>query len=407
MFKEEIVSSELIDMKTNLPKGFKSAGIHCGIKKYKKDLALIYSDYPATAAGVFTLNKVQAAPVLITKKHLAESDAIQAIIVNSGNANACTGERGYFDASLMAERTAEVLGISSESVLVASTGVIGEPLPMDKVLKGISTIKNFFVDGDERDAAHAIMTTDTFLKSESTSFLIDGIEVTISGIAKGSGMIHPNMATMLGFVTTDAAVEKSVLQSLLKKTNEQTFNRIVVDGDTSTNDMVLLLANGASGAEIQEESESYQIFEEELFKLLKKLAIDIVKDGEGATKLIEVKVEGALTESDAEKAARTISLSPLVKTAIHGEDANWGRIIAAVGYSGIEFDPAKFEIIINGTQILQQNYIVTLPNAEANKTLQHRHIDLLVKLNSGNANATCWTCDFSEEYVKINGSYRT
>ena len=406
MFKEE-VSKNTIGMKTKLPLGYKSAGIHCGIKKSRKDLALIVSDCPAAAAGVFTLNKVQAAPVILSKKHLQESDSFYAIIVNSGNANACTGERGYFDAEIMTERTAELLGIKKEEVLVASTGVIGEPLPMEKLLNGIAAIKNYLVDGDEKDAAEAIMTTDTFYKAESSSFIVDGKEVTISGIAKGSGMIHPNMATMLGFVTTDAAIDKEILQEMLKRSVDKTFNRIVVDGDTSTNDMVLMLSNSASGVVITKGSDSQKTFEAELFTLLKKLAIDIVKDGEGATKLVDVKVEGALTEQDAIKAAKTIALSPLVKTAIHGEDANWGRIIAAVGYSGIDFDPAKFEIFINGTQILQKNYIVTLPNALANQTLKSELIELVVKLNQGNESANCWTCDFSEDYVKINGSYRT
>lgn len=406
MFKEAIAKST-IGMKTKLPLGYKSAGIHCGIKKSRKDLAIIVSDYPATAAGVFTLNKVQAAPVLLGKKHLSESEKFYAIIVNSGNANACTGERGYIDAELMTEQTAEILGIEKKEVLVASTGVIGEPLPMEKILNGIKTIKNYLVDGDEKDAAEAIMTTDTFYKAESATFIIDGKEVTISGIAKGSGMIHPNMATMLGFVTTDAEIDKDLLQTMLKSSVDKTFNRIVVDGDTSTNDMVLMLSNAASGVVITQGSDSQKTFEAELFTLLKKLAIDIVKDGEGATKLVEIRVQGANSKAEALKAAKTIALSPLVKTAIHGEDANWGRIIAAVGYSGIEFDPARFEIFINGTQILQQNYIVTLPNAVANQTLKSDLIQLEVKLNQGNENANCWTCDFSEDYIKINGSYRT
>lgn len=406
MFKEEI-SKSTINMKTKLPSGYKSAGIHCGIKKSRKDLALIVSDYPASAAGVFTLNKVQAAPVLVSKKHLSEGENFYAIIVNSGNANACTGERGYYDAELMTQQTANILGFKKEEVLVASTGVIGEPLPVEKILNGIITIANYLTDGDEKDAAEAIMTTDTFYKAESSRFKIDGKEVTISGIAKGSGMIHPNMATMLGFITTDAAIDKNLLQEMLKKTVDKTFNRIVVDGDTSTNDMVLMLANGASGIRIKEESKSYEAFESELFKILKRLAIDIIRDGEGATKLIEVIVEGAKSEQDAVKAAKTIALSPLVKTAIHGEDANWGRVIAAVGYSGIEFDPGKFEIFINETQILHQNYIVALPNAVANQTLKGKNVRLKVRLNAGSGSANCWTCDFSEEYVKINGSYRS
>jgi glutamate N-acetyltransferase/amino-acid N-acetyltransferase len=220
-------------------------------------------------------------------------------------------------------------------------------------------------------------------------------------------MIHPNMATMLAFLTTDAAIEKSLLKTLLKETCDKTFNRIVVDGDTSTNDMVLILANGASEVEITEGSDEYKIFEKNLFELLKKLSIDIVKDGEGATKLVEITVDGAMTEEDAEKAARTVALSPLVKTAIHGEDANWGRILAAVGYSGIDFNPDEFQIFINGAKILDKNYKVMLSIPEANATLKTDKIFLDLKINAGNASATVWTCDFSEEYVKINGSYRT
>ena len=399
-----------IEMKTGItaPKGFKSAGIHCGIKKSKKDLALILSETPAVAAGVFTLNKVQAAPVLICKKRLNDGNKFRAIIVNSGNANACTGEKGYADAVAMAEKTAIVIGVNPEEIFVSSTGVIGEYLPMEKLLNGIENIVDYLSDEDSQFAAEAIMTTDTFVKSESVTFLINGKEVSIGGIAKGSGMIHPNMATMLAFVTTDATIEKETFQKVLKEVTDKTFNRIVVDGDTSTNDMVIALANGQSGIDsIIPGTEAYNTFTENLHKILKKLSIDIVRDGEGATKLVEITVEGADNDSDAENAARTVALSPLVKTAIHGEDANWGRIIAAVGYSGIDFDPAKFEIIINCTPVLKQNYTVTLPIEEANKTLKPKEIKIRIKLNCGIGKATCWTCDFSEEYVKINGSYRT
>ncbi|MEG8946546.1 bifunctional glutamate N-acetyltransferase/amino-acid acetyltransferase ArgJ [Rosettibacter firmus] len=399
-----------IDMKTGViaPKGFKAAGIHCGIKRFKKDLALIVSDVPATAAGVFTQNKVQAAPVLLCKKYLQENEKFRAIIINSGNANACTGEQGYKDAVMMSVLTAEELNIKPEEVFVSSTGVIGELLPMDKISAGIKKIVHHLNNDDYKSPAEAILTTDTFIKTASVSFQIDGKEVTIGGIAKGSGMIHPNMATMLAFVTTDAAIEKNTFQTMLKEITDKTFNRIVVDGDTSTNDMVIALANGMSGIEtIFADTEAYRIFYENLYEILKKLSIDIVKDGEGATKLVEINVEGALNDEQALKAAKTVALSPLVKTAIHGEDANWGRIIAAVGYSGVEFDPAKFEIIINGQPVLMQNYKVALTAKEANKLLKPDEINLLLKLNLGNGTATCWTCDFSEEYVKINGSYRT
>ena len=404
---QEKVVADKINAGITAPKGFKAAGIHCGIKKSRKDLALIVSEYPATAAAVFTLNKVQAAPVLVCKKHLNESSFFKAIIVNSGNANACTGDQGFIDALTMAAETASVLGADADQIFVSSTGVIGETLPMEKIINGIHKVARHVDEGEYQSAAEAIMTTDTFSKSYSTSFLVNGVEVNIGGIAKGSGMIHPNMATMLGFVTTDASIEKNVFQKMLKDTVDKTFNRITVDGDTSTNDMVIALANGASGVSIEPSTSACEIFEEQLYSILKKLAIDIVKDGEGATKLIELTVEGAPSDEDAVKAARTVSLSPLVKTAIHGEDANWGRILAAVGYSGIEFDPDKFEIEINGTPILKQNYQVTLPIAEANKTLKPKEIKIVLKLNSGRGSATYWTCDFSEDYVKINGSYRT
>jgi len=406
MYREEMVTKRMVTGIT-APKGFKSAGIHCGIKKSKKDLALIYSELPATAAGVFTTNKVLAAPVLVCKEFLNSSDSFHAIIINSGNANACTGKLGLENAYKMADETAKRLKIKSNQVFVSSTGVIGEQLPMDKIIKGINHIVDSIEDGNDLATAQAIMTTDTFPKLFNKTFLIDGKEVSIGGIAKGSGMIHPNMATMLAFITTDAKIEKSTLQKLLKNVTDLTFNKIVVDGDTSTNDMVLMLANGASNVEIIDETENYKIFEKNLYELLKKLSIDIVKDGEGATKLVEINVEGALSDTDADKAARQIALSPLVKTAIHGEDANWGRIIAAVGYSGIEFNPDLFELEINEVPILKQNYEVTLPNELANQTLKSSEVKIRVNLNAGNGKATIWTCDFSEEYVKINGSYRS
>jgi glutamate N-acetyltransferase/amino-acid N-acetyltransferase len=407
MEQESMVDSKL-KAGVTAPLGFKAAGIHCGIKRIKKDLALIYTGAPATAAAVFTLNKVQAAPVLVSKTHLNKSNTFRAIIINSGNANACTGDRGFRDAVEMAEVTASTLGIKPYEVFVASTGVIGETLPMDKINKGIKSIVKQLTDDDELASAQAIMTTDTFSKTATASFVINGKTVTIGGISKGSGMIHPNMATMLAFVTTDAAINKNIFQTLLKETADKTFNRIIVDGDTSTNDMVVALANGQSGIDpIEPGTEEYELFSQNLYEVLKKLSIDIVKDGEGATKLIQIRVEGALCDSDAYNAAKTVALSPLVKTAIHGEDANWGRIIAAVGYSGIDFDPAQFEIIINGTHILEKNFNVTMPAVEANKLLKPDTIDLLIKLNKGEGNSTCWTCDFSEEYVKINGSYRS
>lgn len=407
-----MLQEELIEVATRggitLPKGFRSIGVHCGIKRSKKDLALIVSDVPATGAAVFTKNNVVAAPVVLSKQHFSQRKTFRAIVVNSGNANACTGEKGYENACSMADATAEALGIYPSEVFVASTGVIGEPLPVEKVVQGINMAAALLSEGEHESAAEAIMTTDTFVKSASATFELNGKMVNIGGIAKGSGMIHPNMATMLGFVTTDATFEHDVFQALLKHTVDRTFNRIVVDGDTSTNDMVIALANGESGiAPLHPGTPAFTTFAAQLEQLLKKLALDIVRDGEGATKLVEIRVEGASSEADATRVAKTIALSPLVKTAIHGEDANWGRIIAAAGYSGVEFDPAKFEIVINHLPILGRNFTVTLSNAEANKTLKSDFIELIVKLNNGTATACVWTCDFSEQYVVINGSYRT
>lgn len=391
-----------------LPKGFRAAGIHCGVKRMKKDLALIVSDVPATAAAVFTLNRVQAAPVVLSKQHFATCSKFHAIVINSGNANACTGEKGFEAARAMADVTAQVVGVYPSEVFVASTGVIGEPLPVEKVVSGIRAAAAFLSAGEHQNAAEAIMTTDTFVKSASVTFEIDGREVNIGGIAKGSGMIHPNMATMLGFITTDAAIEPDTFQMLLTETVDRTFNRIVVDGDTSTNDMVVALANGESGiVPLRPGTAAFRLFAEHFENVLRKLALDIVRDGEGATKLVEIRVEGAMNKGDALKAAKAVALSPLVKTAIHGEDANWGRIIAAVGYSGIEFNPAEFEIIINKLPILGKNFTISLSNQDANKRLKSDFIELVIRLNGGTGMATVWTCDFSEQYVVINGSYRS
>ena len=409
MLQEELVA---VDTETRggitLAKGFRAIGIHCGVKKAKKDLALIVSDVPAVAAAVFTLNKVQAAPVVLSKQHFGMRKTFRAIVVNSGNANACTGEKGYEDACTMADVTAEALGVSPSEVFVASTGVIGERLPIERVSNGIRAASALLNEAEHESAAEAIMTTDTFKKVATATFEIGGRTVNIGGIAKGSGMIHPNMATMLGFITTDATFEHDIFQALVKSVVDKTFNRIVVDGDTSTNDMVVALANGESGiAPLQPGTDSFMQFSLQLERVLKQLAIDIVRDGEGATKLVEIRVEGALSDTDAVKAAKSVALSPLVKTAIHGEDANWGRVIAAVGYSGIDFDPTKFEIFINNVPILQQNYIVTLSNQEANKSLKGDFVELVIKLHHGFGKATVWTCDFSEQYVVINGGYRS
>ncbi|MEW6511977.1 MAG: bifunctional glutamate N-acetyltransferase/amino-acid acetyltransferase ArgJ [Bacteroidota bacterium] len=391
------------------PKGFRAAGIHCGVKKAKRDLCLLVSDSPASGAAVLTTNVVQAAPILVVKEQLKASKTFRAIVVNSGNANACTGDRGMNDAWAMTRETARALHLAEQEVLVASTGVIGQFLPVEKILAGISVAASQLSVQGANNAAEAIMTTDTFVKECAVRFTLDGVPVTIGGMAKGSGMIAPNMATMLAFVTTDAAVEPALLQLALEQATARSFNRITVDGDTSTNDMATVLANGASGAGklTTATGEGFIKFAVALEHVLVKLAKMIVVDGEGATKFIEVNVKGAKSEQDADKAARAVANSNLVKTAIHGEDANWGRILAAVGYSGIAFDPSKVEILFGGLPILRPNYVIDFSEEEAKTILSQKEIAITVDLHTGDAEATFWTCDLSKEYVAINANYRT
>jgi len=391
------------------PLGFTAAGIHCGIKKGKKDLALIVSDIPAHAAAVFTTNKVAAAPVLVDREQLETSGTVTAVVINSGNANACTGDRGLQDAWRMVEETASAVGTKRSQVLVSSTGVIGQYLPMEKVISGITKVTGHLSADGNTDAAEAIMTTDTFSKELGVRFDISGTTVTIGGMAKGSGMIAPNMATMLGFVTTDAAIQPDLLRTALRRATDRSFNRITVDGDTSTNDMVVLLANGAAGNRplLTVDDAEYGIFYQALEYLLVRLAKMIVVDGEGATKLVEVCVTGADTEEEAAKAARAVANSNLVKTAIHGEDANWGRILAAVGYSGISFDPAAVEIFFNHVPILRQQYDIDFSEEDAKQVLAGKELTITIDLHKGTESASFWTCDLSREYVSINANYRT
>jgi glutamate N-acetyltransferase/amino-acid N-acetyltransferase len=391
------------------PKGFYAAGVHCGVKKVKKDLALIFSAEPASVAGMFTTNKVPAAPVLVDRQQLAISSSVRAILVNSGNANACTGERGLNDAWSMVDWTAAALSIHRSEVLVSSTGVIGQYLPMDKIKPGIADAVSMLDAGAHSSAAEAIMTTDKFPKELSVRINLDGVEVTIGGMAKGSGMIAPNMATMLAFITTDAAVSPELLQSSLKEAADHSFNRISVDGDTSTNDMVLMLANGMAGNVplTHAADPRYQVFYEALEYLLVRLSKMIVVDGEGATKFIEIRVIGASTEGAAVQAGKAIANSNLVKTAINGEDANWGRILAAVGYSGIEFEPADTEILFDDVPILRRQYVIDFSEEEAKRVLRQREIRITVNLHQGDASASFWTCDLSKDYVAINANYRT
>ncbi len=389
-------------------KGFEAAGIYCGIRKAKKDIAIIRSVVPAKVAAVFTLNKTLAAPVVLDKLVLNRSNRCSAIVVNSGNANACTGEKGFGDAERMAELTAKSLSIPKDEVLVASTGVIGQYLPMDVIETGIREVAAILSPNGGDDTAEAIMTTDTFAKTCTVSFEIGGKQVIIGGIAKGSGMIEPNMATMLAFITTDVNIEDSLLQKVFRKGINRSFNRISVDGDMSTNDMAVILANGlAENGEIVESTDEAMLFESALDHVVISLAKMIARDGEGATKLVEIEVKGAASHKDAVMAARSVANSNLVKTAIHGEDANWGRILAALGYSGVDLFPEQIELSMNDLPILGKGYTILIDEIKAKAALSEKNISLSINLNQGNDSATFWTCDLTKEYIHINASYRS
>jgi glutamate N-acetyltransferase / amino-acid N-acetyltransferase len=387
--------------------GFKAAGIHCGIKRNKKDLAVIYSEVPCNAAGTFTLNKVKAAPILISQKLIENRNKIKAILVNSGNANACTGEKGHNDALIVPKCCAENLGIKSAEVLISSTGVIGQLLPMEVILAGVNKIAGSLSCTGGLDAAEAILTTDLRIKSFAIKIKLTVGEITIGGICKGSGMIMPNMATMLAFLTTDAEIDQPVLQELLLKSVNKTFNKITVDGDTSTNDMVILLANGNSGISIQKDSEDYILFLGGLNIICEEMAKSIIVDGEGATKLIKVNVNSAKTILDADTIAKSIANSPLVKTAFNGADANWGRIISAAGKSGADFNPLNTNIFFDDLPVMLAGYKIVIDEAKASEILNKDNFSVSLDLNEGDCSTTWWTCDFSQEYVKINANYRT
>ncbi|MGE5581847.1 MAG: bifunctional glutamate N-acetyltransferase/amino-acid acetyltransferase ArgJ [Bacillota bacterium] len=391
------------------PKGFKAGGIACGIKKnHQMDLALIVSEVPAAAAGIFTTNKVQAAPVVLSKEHL-KNGAAQAIIANSGNANACVGQDGIIAARQMAGAAANFLGLPETSVLVASTGVIGVKLPVERIEAALEESPVFLSDSGGAQAAKAIMTTDTFPKEAAVEFEIEGNIMRIGGMAKGSGMIHPNMATMLGFLTTDIAIDPKLLQKALQRAGDLSFNRVTVDGDTSTNDTLLILANGQAGNKsITTDGPAYQIFETALIEVCQRLAKLIARDGEGATKFVEVKVSGARSEAEAVCAAKAVATSNLVKTAIFGEDANWGRILAAVGYSGIDFNPDITDIYLGDLLVCRAGTGLDFDEAKAKEILTKKDILITIQLGrDAGFEAVVWTCDLSYDYVKINGSYRS
>lgn len=388
--------------------GFRAAGVAAGLKEGRQDLGLLVSDVPAAAAGVFTTNCVRAACVKRTEAVIHQGGVLRAVVVNAGNANACTGPQGEEDCRRMQERVAETLGIPAEQVGVASTGVIGVPLPMDKVEAGIAKAAQCLTEDGGGDFAAAILTTDTCKKERALQLEIHGRTVTIGGAAKGSGMIHPNMATMLAFITTDAAVQPQALQRALREVTEKTFNRITVDGDTSTNDMVLLLANGQAGyPPLDEQDAEWERFKAALHALCLSLAQAIARDGEGATKLIEVTVKRAREETEAVQIAKTVAGSSLVKTAIFGTDANWGRIIAAAGRSGVPIDPDRVDVFLGSMLVCRQGMAVPFDEAAAKAYLQNDTVTVTVDLHAGSAEATAYGCDLTYDYVKINASYRS
>jgi glutamate N-acetyltransferase / amino-acid N-acetyltransferase len=390
-----------------LPKGFKAGGMHCGIKRKKLDLGYIVSEVPATTAGVYTTNIFQAAPLLVTQESIAKENKIQAILVNSGNANACTGEQGLLDAMEMQKGFANKLGIKEHLVAVTSTGVIGELLPMDRIKAGIKLILDTEYENED-NFKQAILTTDTSMKQIAVQVKVNGKTVSIGGAAKGSGMIHPNMATMLGFVTTDANIAPDDLLYALKDVTNQTFNMITVDGDTSTNDMVLVLANGmAENNQLTKDHPDWEVFKEGLKIVCESLAKSIAKDGEGATKLIEVQVNGAFSNDAARAVGKAIISSNLVKTAIYGTDPNWGRIVSAIGYSGVPVEPNAIKVAIGPFLVFENGLPSPIIEADVKEYLELETIQIFVELNQGDYSATAWGCDLTYDYVKINASYRT
>lgn len=400
----------VIEGSVTTPRGFQAGGLHCGLKKTdRNDLAAIVCEVPAVAAAVYTTNIFQAAPLKVTRDSLQDG-TLRAVIVNSGNANACTGEQGEADAFEMRSRLAEKLGVQEQAVAVASTGVIGELLNMDAVRGGIASLPEK-LDGSANGAeqfCQAILTTDLVKKEACVRVTIDGEEVTIAGAAKGSGMIHPNMATMLGFMTTDAAIDGESLHRLLRQATDVTFNMITVDGDTSTNDMLLAMASGFAGnRQLSPAHPDWEAFAEGFTYVCRTLAQAIARDGEGATRLIEVAVNGAVDDQAARAIAKTVIGSSLVKSAVFGADANWGRIIAAVGRAGVPVSPEAVDISLGEIEVLRRSRPVAFDEDAALAYLQGDTVRITVTLNDGGGTATAWGCDLTYDYVRINAAYRT
>lgn len=386
------------------PQGFRASGVRCGIKPEGPDLALVFSEAPASAAGVFTTNRMRSAPVTQSQAKLASGRA-QAVLINSGNANACTGARGGADAAAMAHAAARALGISPDLVLVASTGVIGRPLPIDRVTQGVPALVEA-LGSDGMAAAQAIMTTDAFPKTAAAEVDLGDGRVTIGGIAKGAGMIHPDMATMIAVITTDAAVEPALLRRALRAAVDKTFNCISVDGDTSTSDSVFLLASGASGvAQVAAEDGRYAAFRAGLTDVAGRLARMIVQDGEGTQRVVEIAVRGARGDADARTAGRAVMTSLLVKTAFHGAELNWGRIAAALGRSGAEVDPDRLGIAIGSVQVVRDGVGIPEAYPAAQPLLEASQVRVTVDLGLGSGEFVGWTSDLGEAYVRVNSGY--
>ncbi len=389
------------------PRGFRAAAVAAGIKKSGPDLALLVADWGCSVAGVFTNNRVQAAPVLVSREHAASGQA-RAVLINAGCANAATGAAGLADARESAVVTAAAVGCRPAEVLVASTGVIGVPLPMDKLRAGIAAAAAELSPQAGPAAARAIMTTDTRPKQVCVEFTLDGHQARLGGMAKGAGMIAPNMATMLGILTTDVAIDARLLQRALHQAVERSFNRISVDGDTSTNDMVVLLASGALEARaILDASDAYEAFSAALERACLDLAEQIVRDGEGATRLAEVRVEGARSVDEAQRLARCVAESPLVKTALHGGDPNWGRILAAAGRSGVEFDAQRVDVWLGDVWVCAEGAARPYDEATAHAAMLADPVRVRLDLHAGAASGWMWTCDFGRGYVDVNAHYRS
>lgn len=383
---------------------FKATGVACGLKKTGAlDLALVVSDSDCACAGMFTTNRVQAAPVVYDRETLTQNNrAIRAVIINSGCANACTGDAGLADTRVTAGETARALGVRADQVLVMSTGVIGQRLPMEKIRAGIAQAAPSLKYDGGADASRAIMTTDTKPKT----FVIRNSQFAIGGMCKGAGMIHPNMATMLSVITTDAKIAPELLDGALRVAVNQSFNRISIDGDMSTNDTVLLLANGASGYEIRNPQQVAE-FTDALIQVCANLAQQLVRDGEGVTKFVEIVVSGARKESEAVRVAKSIANSPLVKTALYGGDANWGRVVCAAGYSGVAVEPAKMKLWFGDVNVFANGMPTNFDEADSTRAISGKDVFIRLDLGTGDARTTVWTCDLSHDYVTINGKYRT